>query len=128
MRFARCLLSFCAEFAFGEFEIGRAQLERAADLCDELGLTLQRAFVSMGSGELELMAGEFPAAERVLRQGHQLLEQIREKSYLSTMAALLAQGVQSRLEKGQGRDPGNFDWILEREEKTLGGADIWLEI
>ena len=46
----------------------------------------------------------------------------------SSCPRLPALRVQSRLEKGQGRDAWNFDWILEREEKPLGGADIRLEV
>jgi class 3 adenylate cyclase/predicted ATPase len=74
----------------GEPETGRARLDRALAICDEYGNSLQRAFVLMAGGELELIVGEYEAAEESQRRGCELLEAMGDKSFLSTIAAQLA--------------------------------------
>jgi tetratricopeptide (TPR) repeat protein len=75
----------------GDFGAARARCDRAAALLEELGQTLKLAVVRQVSGWVELLAGDAEAAERELRLGFDKLEEIGEKGYLSTTAALLAE-------------------------------------
>ena len=57
---------------------------------EELGLTLSVA-VSHAAATVELLAGDPVAAERSLRGGYSVLEEMGERAELSTTAAFLAQ-------------------------------------
>jgi ATP/maltotriose-dependent transcriptional regulator MalT len=66
---------------------------RSLAIVEELGMFVHLGGLSMGSGWIELLAGTPAAAEPALRRGDALLEEIGEKSYRSTLVAVLAQVV-----------------------------------
>ena len=76
--------------AQGEFDKAREMSARARHLFEELGIGLLLAG-SMYAALIELLAGELPAAEQLLRRACDELESIGEGSVLSTTAGLLAQ-------------------------------------
>jgi class 3 adenylate cyclase/tetratricopeptide (TPR) repeat protein len=77
----------------GDFGPARSMYARALATIEELGMRVQLGGLSMASGWIELLAGTPEAAEPLLRRGDALLEEIGEKSYRSTLAAVLAQVV-----------------------------------
>jgi ATP/maltotriose-dependent transcriptional regulator MalT len=74
----------------GEFGEARAQWERARSLWDELGMIINRAVRAIDGSTIELLAGDAEAAERELRTGYRLLEEIGDVHFPATIAAYLA--------------------------------------
>jgi tetratricopeptide (TPR) repeat protein len=68
----------------------RVLVDRGRAMLTDIGLRLIAAAGSQFAGMIEILAGKLEAAERVLREGYEILEVIGEKSYLSTTAAWLA--------------------------------------
>ena len=52
----------------GDFELARERLARSKEICRDLGIAYGLAEAGMAGGELELTAGDLPAAERELRE------------------------------------------------------------
>ncbi|HEU6445026.1 MAG TPA: adenylate/guanylate cyclase domain-containing protein [Gaiellaceae bacterium] len=74
----------------GDFERGRALAAQGREALRELGQRVQYAAIAQPSSMIELLAGDAPAAERMLREAHAILSAAGEQGYLSTVAALLA--------------------------------------
>ena len=74
----------------GEFGEARAQWTRAEALWDELGMAHSRAIRAIEASTIELLAGDVEAAERELRTGYRMLEEIGEVHVRPTIAAYLA--------------------------------------
>jgi tetratricopeptide (TPR) repeat protein len=76
----------------GRFDEARALLETSDSAFEELGLSLNSA-VSHHTAMVELLAGDPVAAERCLRKGYAALEQMGDRSLLSTTAAFLGEAL-----------------------------------
>ncbi len=74
----------------GRFDEARELWEQGAETLEELGLRILAAGTSQERFEIEILAGDIPAAEAELRKACAVLEQMGEKGFLSTRAALLA--------------------------------------
>jgi class 3 adenylate cyclase/tetratricopeptide (TPR) repeat protein len=74
----------------GEFGEARAQWARAQALWDELGMAARRALRSIDASTIELLAGDAEAAERELRTGFRMFEEIGDVHLRPTIAAYLA--------------------------------------
>jgi class 3 adenylate cyclase/tetratricopeptide (TPR) repeat protein len=74
----------------GDFEAARRFTKQATDITIDLGELLTQATDSISEGLVELLAGDYAAAERVLRKGYQALETMGVTMQLRTVAALLA--------------------------------------
>ena len=74
----------------GEFERGRQLAAKGREALFELGQTVQYAAISQPIAIVELLAGDDAAAERLLREAHEILEAAGERGYLSTVDGLLA--------------------------------------
>jgi tetratricopeptide (TPR) repeat protein len=74
----------------------REHYRRSRAVLEELGLNVQLASLQMYAGLAELILGDVVAAERELRPGYEALERMGERSYLSTMAGLLARAVDAQ--------------------------------
>jgi ATP/maltotriose-dependent transcriptional regulator MalT len=77
----------------GRFEGTREQIGRARELNDELGQTFRSTATSEALAFVEMLDGDPAAAERELLWGHQVMQDIGERGFLSTAAAELAQAV-----------------------------------
>ena len=76
--------------ARGEFdEAKETEEQQPTDILDELGLGLLGGGSMLGS-YVEVLAGDLAAAERELRGSYSQLEQLGERAFLSTIAAMLA--------------------------------------
>jgi len=103
----------------GRFDEARelhAQLD--ADY-EERGEAFALASGKQAQGRLELLAGDLPAAERILRDGWKELGEIGERGFRSTVGAMLAQ-VLARI--------GHYDeaLALAAEAEELTTADDWV--
>src|SRR2546430_844745 len=75
----------------GRSDQGRELIRRGAAIGQELGLRLVGAATrSYWMGILELLSGNPAAAERELHQGFEVLDQMGEQNFRSTIAARLA--------------------------------------
>jgi ATP/maltotriose-dependent transcriptional regulator MalT len=86
----------------GDFALARSLLAASKGVLEDLGLTLNAA-TSHNEALIEMLAGDFPAAERSLRKGHDALTEMGEQAFLSTTAAFLARAVfvQGRLDEAE---------------------------
>ncbi|MEP6476487.1 MAG: adenylate/guanylate cyclase domain-containing protein [Actinomycetota bacterium] len=87
----------------GRFDEGRALVSQSARILEDLGLKLRAVFVSDAAGFVETLAGDPAAAERVLRAGYDTIDELGERAYLSTVAAMLAHAIceQGRYEEAE---------------------------
>ena len=85
----------------GEFERGRELAASGRRQLLELGQTVQYAAIGQPAAIIELLAGDAPAAERIMREGYEILLAAGERGYLSTVTALLGLALarQGRLEE-----------------------------
>jgi len=75
----------------GEVDEARALHGRGAAILEELGMTLELAAAGgMCGGIVELVAGDFPAAEAAVRPAFETLAAMGEKARLSSRAAILS--------------------------------------
>jgi class 3 adenylate cyclase/tetratricopeptide (TPR) repeat protein len=87
----------------GRIQDARGQISASRSILNELGQRLNYGVTSIDEGEIELLAGDAEAAERVMREGFELLESIGETGFLSTLAAQLAAALymQKRYEEAE---------------------------
>jgi tetratricopeptide (TPR) repeat protein len=102
------------------FDEARLLAARAQSTYEELGMELvARATGAFAYGEIELLAGDYEAADRELRAGATALERMGERGYLSSISAYLAETVYrlGRLDEAEELARGS----LERASED----DLW---
>jgi class 3 adenylate cyclase/tetratricopeptide (TPR) repeat protein len=112
----------------GDFDRSRDLLARAGAMQIDLGMVVAGAAgTSMMRGAAELLAGNPQAAEDAYRSGFDMLHEIGEKAYLSTLAGYLAQAV---YEQGRYDDAERLAEITRSEGaiEDLESQRLWLEI
>jgi len=105
------------------FDEGRRLIARAIERYEELGRSLMSATLrAFGWGDLELLAGDYPAAERELRRGYEILEEMGEQRYRSSVAAYLAKALyeQERYDEAER--------FTELSEEAAAGDDTWSQV
>ncbi|HKY12742.1 MAG TPA: adenylate/guanylate cyclase domain-containing protein [Gaiellaceae bacterium] len=87
----------------GDFERGRQLAASGRKDLLELGQKVQYAGIGQPAAIIELLAGDAPAAERIMREGYGILSAAGERGYLSTVAALLGLALarQGRLDEAE---------------------------
>ncbi|MDP9256421.1 MAG: hypothetical protein M3Q31_07700, partial [Actinomycetota bacterium] len=104
----------------GHGEVARDLIAQARALLEEVPLTVWLAGpLTQFAGWVELMSGEPVRAEQELRWGYDKLLEIGEASWLSTVAAILAESVHA-----QGRDAEAEELTLE-SEASAGAEDAY---
>jgi predicted ATPase/DNA-binding SARP family transcriptional activator/class 3 adenylate cyclase len=73
-----------------QFAAARELLASGRAIAEDLGLRWALAKLAWSAGDVERMAGDLAAAERELRAGYAIYQQMGEKSHLSSLAAYLA--------------------------------------
>jgi len=108
----------------GEFSQARAEWARARRLLDELGMTHRRAVRAIDASTIELLAGDAEAAERELRTGYRMLEEIGEMHVRPTIAAYLAVAL---AQEGRLADAAEFARFAEShsEEDDIVTQAMW---
>ena len=99
----------------GNFDRARELLTEGNAIFDELGLTRYSADSDI-DGLVEMLAGDFAAAEERLRSGYLVLEEMGDKAFRPTTAAHLAQAL---LAQGRADEAWQFTEISEE----LGAGD-----
>jgi ATP/maltotriose-dependent transcriptional regulator MalT len=77
----------------GDFDLSRSLCVQARQLFEELGLRVEAASMVLESSRVELLAGNPAEAERELRRGFIVLEELRERYLLSTLSGLLGRAL-----------------------------------
>jgi class 3 adenylate cyclase/tetratricopeptide (TPR) repeat protein len=108
------------EAGLGRFDAARVSMRDAQALLEEVALTVWRwGPIAQLAGWIELLAGDPGAAEGELRRGYEALTRVGELSWLSTLAAILADAVYE-----QGR-PEEAEQLAASSEASAGDADIY---
>jgi ATP/maltotriose-dependent transcriptional regulator MalT len=102
----------------GDFDEARELWAAADKLYEALHLSFRRAARSLIPASIEMLAGDYEAAERELRWGYETLEQMGEKSSRATLAAFLAEAVYK-----QGRDD-EADQLTQISEELAAADDL----
>jgi predicted ATPase/class 3 adenylate cyclase len=107
----------------GEFQEARNLLARAREAYDELGMRLVASAIgAFGYCDIEMLAGDYAAAERELRSGFAALEEMGEKGYLSGVAGFLASALYAQ---GAYDEAERYAEICRRESFT---EDVWVQV
>jgi class 3 adenylate cyclase len=126
-----------AEARRGNFDNGRAALESAAAISEELGLRYMAQWARRSLGKLEIAAGDAAAAERALRASYEVLDEMGLKGSMGETAVPLAdtlfeQGrhaeAESLLEavkEGSASDDASIDAPLLAVRAKLYAAQGW---
>ena len=87
----------------GEFDRARTMYRGARTLLNEIGGGVLSASTSLDSGQVEMMAGDYPAAEQELRRDYDALTAMGEKFLRSTIGGMLARALvmQGRSEEAE---------------------------
>jgi predicted ATPase len=100
----------------GRFDDARELAARARLILEELGLRLRATFMAETLGSIEMLAGDFAAAEREYRAGYDAAAELGERGFLSTIAAELAHALvaQGKLEDAD---------VLTKLSEDIGAED-----
>ena len=110
------------EARLGRFTEAREFADRARAMYEEFGLTLLgQAATSLAYGDVEILAGDYEAAERELRKGWLALEEIGERGYSSSIAAFLGRALYA-----QGRLDEAEEISLHAQERAAPD-DLWTQ-
>jgi predicted ATPase/class 3 adenylate cyclase len=106
----------------GRFEEARRLAAESKRIFADLGRPLAAAAAAMEFGEVELWAGDAPAAERELRSGYDVLERFGEDYWRATVATLLAEAALV-----QGRPDEAWRWT-EIGQELSAGDDVDVQV
>ena len=103
----------------GRFAEARAADERSRGIKEELGLGFTLAVGEIWRGELELLAGDYPAAEGAFRAAAEFLQDRGDRNFYPTAAAGIARACFH-----QGRYEESNDALRSAEETTASDDSI----
>lgn len=106
----------------GRFAEARQLYEDSVAVYQEFGLRFRRAVRSMFGAQIEILAGDLAAAERVLLAGYTMLEEMGERGARSTLAGCLADVLSLR---GHDLDTERF---VEIARETAAETDVWPQV
>ncbi len=108
---AEVLRPLAGLYAFGgRFDVARELFAKRRAALEDIGYGLHYV-VTQTEGVIEMLAGDFAAAERVLREGYEALDRLGETGLRSTTAAQLARAVLA-----QGRHEEAEHWRTTAEQ------------
>ena len=107
----------------GAFDEARERYRDSVALQEELGLRLRRATRTLDGAQIEILAGDLEAAERELRLGCSMLEEMHESGVRAVIAAHLAAVL---CEQGKDEEAGSVLEIAARiaEEDDLASQVV----
>lgn len=100
----------------GRFDLARELLADGTRALGELGLNVYAANAAQEAFFVEMLAGDPASAAQRLRESYEALEQMGERSFLSTIAALLAHALYAVAEYDEAE-------VFSRESKKAAAAD-----
>ena len=112
----------------------QGQIERARELVRggrqaylDAGQYMSAGGISLSEAEVEFRGGDFAAEERVLREGHELLKRIGDRSYFPTVVLTLAECLYRR-----GAEDAEIEALCDQAREATGAADlvnfVWLDM
>jgi tetratricopeptide (TPR) repeat protein len=105
----------------GRFGDARELLASGRGIAQELGLRVWIGGYSLLANDIEMLVGDPAAAEKELRRGYAILEEIGERGVLARVAAALARAL---FEQGQDDEAARF----AEQSAALGSADVASQI
>jgi predicted ATPase/class 3 adenylate cyclase len=108
----------CLQAMVGRFDLARRHLAASNAISAELGRTLN-ATSAQNEAVIELLAGNPAAAEESLRAGYRALEEMGERMFLSTTAALLARSVLLQQRDAEAEELANVSARLAESDDLL---------
>jgi tetratricopeptide (TPR) repeat protein len=109
----------------GEFDEARAFVEEARRTLAELGLRQAVAAHSIAVAEVEMMADDDVAAERILRAGHQAVTALGDRHSAVNVAWRLGLVLAHR---GKDDEAERFARLVEREQPRMLWVDVWWRV
>lgn len=100
----------------GRLDLARELLADGTRALGELGLNVYAANAAQEAFFVEMLAGDPASAAQRLRESYEALEQMGERSFLSTIAALLAHALYAVAEYDEAE-------VFSRESKKAAAAD-----
>jgi len=100
----------------GDFDEARARCAEVEALCQELGLRLVLIGLTETMGAIERLAGDFAAAEAVLRQGYEIASAAGTGSFVAFQGGLLAEALMA-----QERLDDEVEQLVEQSEAGAAG-------
>jgi DNA-binding SARP family transcriptional activator len=94
----------------GRMKRSRTTIARGRKLLSDLGARVTWAAAGQVAGQIELFGGDAIAAERVLQPAFDLLEQVGETAFLSTVAAYLSEAL---YRQGKYDEANRFNRVCE---------------
>jgi tetratricopeptide (TPR) repeat protein len=109
----------------GEFDEARARVEEASEALHELGLRQAAAAHSIAVAEVEALAGDDAAAERILRAGFSAVTATGDEHSTKNVAWRLGLAL---ARQGRYDEAEPFVRIAERTERRSFWVDIWWRV
>ena len=106
----------------GRFEEARRLYADSVAIYEEFGLRFRRAVRSIFGAQIEALAGDLGAAERELRTGYSMLEEMGAPASRGTVAGLLADVLASR------GDDAEAHRFAEITRETAAETDVWPQV
>ena len=117
-----CVEQAALEAMRGDFRVARELLAKGRQLLAHLGFTLLVAMTAQEGHYVEMLAGDPAAATRILRESYAELEQMGERAYLSTAAALLAHTLYA---EGEHDEAERFSRV---SEEAAASEDVFSQV
>ena len=105
-----------------DFDTARSLIRQGNQILEEVGGTGMQSAHAHHEALVEMLAGRPEIAEERLRLGYSRLEEMGEKSLLSTSAAMLAQAIYA-----QGRTD-EAERFCDVSEQTAAADDLWTQV
>ena len=106
----------------GRFDAARELLDSACRTLEDLGYVTQSSSLTQYEGFVEILAGDLARAEQRLALGLGRLEEMGEKAFVSSSAALLAEVL---LRQGRHKEAERF---IDRSQETAAPDDLVAQI
>ena len=111
----------------GDFEQARELYRKGHAMLVDLGASINASSTSIEASRVEMLAGDFAAAERELRRDHDALEAMGERYYRSTVAGLLGQMLVALERLDEAREFGDLAEQLADPDDALSQV-LWRSV
>jgi tetratricopeptide (TPR) repeat protein len=106
----------------GRFDLARSLYTESQQLLADLGPSITGASTAFESSRVEMLAGDFSAAEGLLRRDYAQLEAVGERYFRSSIAAFLAQALWASAKFEEADDYARI------AEELSDADDVWSQV